>query len=56
MASGRQADGPPGTQQVPVEVQAVEFSTEPPNSVSALWGVAGKSAEAAATWGDEVKW
>lgn len=27
---------------VPVEVQAVEFSTEPPSSASALWGEAGK--------------
>lgn len=44
------------TQRVPAEVQALEFSTEPPNLVSALWGEAGRSAEAAATWGDGVKW
>lgn len=29
-------------QRVPVEVQAAEFSTEPPSQASALWGEAGK--------------
>lgn len=39
-----------------MEVQAAKLHTEPPSPVSALWGEAEKSAEAAATWGDEVKW
>lgn len=41
---------------VPTEVQAAKSRVEAPMPVSALWGEAEKSAEAAAMWGDEVKW
>lgn len=39
-------------QRVPVEVQAAEFTQPGVSTLGRSW----ESAEAAATWGDEVKW
>lgn len=50
------ADGPPGPPAGPSGEAGSQVQKQPPIPASALWGETGESADAAATWGEEVKW
>lgn len=49
------ADGPPGPPAGPSGEAGSQVQKQPPIPASALWGEPGESADAAATWGEEVK-